>query len=202
MSDPNPELDNIILRARSGDLSAFDQLFLTFRDDVYRLAYSVTRRPEDAEDITQNTFVRLFSAIQRFRQGEPFRPWLLGVTIREARGYLRRVQRWRRKFERAVALVRHSEMGYLSAPAPAVAIPLPDLETTQIVHEAVATLNPEQRTVVTLRYYFDLSLAEMSNVLGVPLGTVKSRLHYAQRRLREELEANSDHGADEGRGLQ
>ncbi len=185
-------INDIILRAQSGDLSAFDQLFLAFKDDIYRLAYSVTHRPEDAEDITQNTFVRLFSAIHRFRPGEPFRPWLLGVAVREARGYLRRVQRWRRKFERVMTMLGRSERGHFSAPAPAVAIPPPDLETTQVVHEAVATLNPEQRAVVTLRYYFDLSLPEMSRVLGVPLGTVKSRLHHAQRRLREELELNGD----------
>ena len=153
---------------------------------AFRVAYVLLGTAADAEDAAQEGLVRAYLALGRFRAGEPFRPWLLQVVGNEARN--RRRARGRREglAERAIAAVRGGSGGMPASPPPELEALAG--ETQAEVRTALATLDDGERLVVTCRYLLGLSEAETAAALGIPTGTVKSRLHRGLRRLRDRLE--------------
>lgn len=179
-----PEAE-LVRRAQAGDADAYGELVTIHQAAAFRVAYVLLGSAADAEDAAQEGFVRAYLALGRFRAGEPFRPWLLQVVGNEARN--RRRARGRREGlgERAIAAFR-------GTPG-AGTVPPPELEalageTRREVREALAGLDDNERLVVTCRYLLGLSESETAAALGIPAGTVKSRLHRGLRRLRHALE--------------
>ncbi len=138
---------------------------------VYRLAYARTGSKEDAEDITQETFLRLVRAAPVFRDGEHCKAWLLRVAANCA-GDLHRSP-WRR---RSVPL---EEAGQMPAPEP---------PEDQGMEAAILTLPENYRVVVHLYYYEELSTGEIARLLGKREGTIRTRLSRARAMLREDLQ--------------
>jgi RNA polymerase sigma-70 factor (ECF subfamily) len=173
----------LVRHARDGDASAYGELVTMHQAAAFRVAYLLLGSAPDAEDAAQEGFVRAYLALARFRDGEPFRPWLLQVVGNEARN--RRRARGRREgmLARAISAVRGIDEPSAVAPE-RLAIAG---ETRAEVLEALATLDEGERLVVTCRYLLDLSEAETAAALGIPAGTVKSRLHRGLRRLRDRL---------------
>ena len=136
----------------------------------------------DAEDVVQEAFVKAYAALDRFRTGSPFRPWLLRIVANETRNLHRsagrRAARERRAWEAAEPLLRAGD-----GPADAA---LGEVRRAALV-DCLSRLPAAQRQVVTCRYLLDLDEAETAAVLGWPRGTVKSRLHRALRALRSQL---------------
>jgi len=128
--------------------------------------------------------VRAYLGLGRFRDGEPFRPWLLRVVGNEARN--RRRARGRREgmLARAVAAFRGGSPRRDAVPPERLVVAG---ETRTELHEALATLDDGERQVIVCRYLLELSEAETAAALGIPAGTVKSRLHRGLRRLRDRL---------------
>ncbi|MDQ1666220.1 MAG: hypothetical protein QOH75_2251 [Actinomycetota bacterium] len=130
----------------------------------------------DAEDVVQESFIKAYAALGRFREGAAFRPWLLQIVANETsnlhRAAGRRVARERSAWERTVPLLRAAE-----ADDPAAAL-LTQERHAQLVR-GLARLSEAHRQVVTCRYLLDLDVAETATVLRWPRGTVKSRLHRA-----------------------
>jgi RNA polymerase sigma factor (sigma-70 family) len=174
----------LVRRARAGDAGAYGELVTMHQAAAFRVAYLLLGSAADAEDAAQEGFVSAYLALSRFRDGEPFRPWLLAVVGNEARN--RRRARGRREGMLARA------MGAVRGGGEATAVPPERValagETSAEVHEALATLDDGERLVVTCRYLLELSEAETAAALGIPAGTVKSRLHRGLRRLRDRLE--------------
>jgi RNA polymerase sigma-70 factor (ECF subfamily) len=172
----------LVERARAGDPDAYGALVTMHQAAAFRVAYLLTGSEADAQDAAQEGFVRAYLALARFRVGDPFRPWLLTIVGNEARN--RRRARGRREglLERVAASFRGAGT---AAPAPDVVAIAG--ETQAEVRAALATLDPGEREVVTCRYLLDLSEAETAAALGIPSGTVKSRLHRGLRRLRDHL---------------
>jgi RNA polymerase sigma-70 factor (ECF subfamily) len=153
---------------------------------AFRVAVLLLGTVADAEDAAQEGFVRAYLALGRFRVGEPFRPWLLEVVGNEARN--RRRSRGRREglLERAASALRAGgPEGRAAGPEPAIIAG----ETNAELRAALASLDEGERQVVTCRYLLELNEAETAAALGIPAGTVKSRLHRGLRRLRDRLEA-------------
>lgn len=179
----------LVRRARDGDPDAYGELVTMHQAAAFRVAYLLLGSAADAEDAAQEGFVRAYLALGRFRDGEPFRPWLLEVVGNEARN--RRRARGRREgmLARAVTAFRGGTTG--SGPE-AATVPPERLalagETRAEVREALATLDEGERLVVVCRYLLELSEAETAAALRIPAGTVKSRLHRGLRRLRDRLE--------------
>jgi RNA polymerase sigma-70 factor (ECF subfamily) len=171
----------LVGRARAGDAAAYEELVRMHQQIAMRTAWLVTRNATDAEDAVQEAFVKAYRALGRFREGSPFRPWLLAIVANEARNRRRSVARSDRLALR-VAEVRPSGG---AAPSPEAAALL-DEERTVLV-EALNTMREEDRLVVGYRYLLGLSEAETAAALGVPVGTVKSRLSRALVRLRSAL---------------
>jgi len=141
----------------------------------------------DTEDVVQEAFVKAYEALDRFRPGAPFRPWLLRIVANETRNLHRasgrRAARERRSWELAERLLLTRSDG----PADAAL----SQERQEALVRGLARLSPPHRQVVTCRYLLDLDEAESAAVLGWPLGTVKSRLHRALARLRAVLDADA-----------
>lgn len=174
----------LVLRAQDGDAAAYGDLVTMHQAAAFRVAYLLLASAADAEDAAQEGFVKAYLALGRFRAGEPFRPWLLQVVGNEARN--RRRARWRR--EGVVARAFEAILGP-GAPAAASSETLVLAgETRAEVRAALLRLGEEERLVVTCRYLLDLSEAETAAALGIPVGTVKSRLHRGLRRLRADLD--------------
>jgi RNA polymerase sigma factor (sigma-70 family) len=177
---------------RGGDRDAYAELVSRHAPVAMRTA-ALLGAGGDAEDVVQEAFVKAYGALDRFHTGSPFRPWLLRIVANEARNLHRasgrRVARERRSWEQVQPLL-------LTRPDdPADAALSHERQGTLV--RGLAGLSPEHRQVVTCRYLLDLDEAETAAVLGWPRGTVKSRLHRALGKLRDLLDAESDHDPKE-----
>lgn len=176
----------LIDRARAGEVMAYEELVRRYQDVAVRTAY-VIAPSADVDDVVQEAFVKAYAALGRFRDGAPFRPWLLRIVANEARNRRRSAGRRTGLALRAAEDRRPSD----AAPSPESAVLAG--ETRRELLAAVNGLRPEDREVIGARYFLDLSEAEAAQTLGLPRGTVKSRLSRALGRLRERL-------ADDARG--
>jgi RNA polymerase sigma-70 factor, ECF subfamily len=173
------EETEFVRRARRGEVSAYEELVRRYQGIAHRTAYLITGRAAEAEDAAQQAFVKAYRALDRFDPDRPFRPWLLRIVGNEARN-LRRSAGRRASME--LALARQPEILEPSPEQEALA-----RERRELLLRALAGLNEADRQVVALRYFLDLSEAEMAEVMDVAPGTVKSRLSRALGRLRGSL---------------
>lgn len=155
---------------------AFEALVRQHREAIYRVAIRMTHRHEDADDLVQETFLRAYASFRRFRGEASTVTWLYRIVTNLALNLLRR----RSRFQRAAALFRRDWE--------AVAPPSVEQdETRRAVQVALETLPPPQRIVVVLFDVEGLSAAQIAEILDIPEGTVRSRLHHARRHLRRQL---------------
>ncbi|OGO54865.1 MAG: hypothetical protein A2V85_00470 [Chloroflexi bacterium RBG_16_72_14] len=173
----------MVRRAQAGDAEAYGDLVTMHQAAAFRVARLLAGSAAEAEDAAQEAFVKAYLALGRFRAGAPFRPWLLQVVGNEARNRRRALGRRTGLLDRAVIAFRGSAGA--GGPSPETAVLLGELRDE--VRAALLRLRDEERTIVACRYLLDLSEAETASALGVPPGTVKSRLHRAMGRLRSEL---------------
>jgi RNA polymerase sigma factor (sigma-70 family) len=177
-----PEEAELVERARRGDADAYEQIVQAHQTLAFRTAYLVLGDAGEAEDAAQEGFVKAFRALARFRRGAPFRPWLLQIVANEARNRRRSSGR-RARLELRVAA--ESPSGG-AAPSPEGALLAAERRASLLA--ALGELREEERLVIGLRYFLDLSEGETAAALGVRPGTVKSRLSRALARLREHAE--------------
>ena len=164
---------DLIRNARAGSAAAMEALYEAHRSMVYAVALGVCGNGPDADEVVQETFLRAFRALGDWRGEGRLSSWLYMITTRTAIN-------WRRRF--------------LPRPAPRVADEAPatedaavEAETAAELKRAIAALPARQRIVLTLRHMRGLSLADIADLQGCALGTVKSNLHHAVSRLREVL---------------
>ena len=160
----------LVERARQGDEDAYAELVTRYQALAARTAYVITGSDADAEEAAQEGFVKAFYALDRFREGAPFRPWLLRIVANEAINRRKAAGR-RLTVGLSVALDRPSSDTALSPEGAALAT-----ERRELVLAALRLMREEDRLVIAYRFFFDLSEAEMATALGVARGTVKSRL--------------------------
>lgn len=178
--DRPPDIDRkLASRARDGDLEAYAELVKRYEEVAFRVAWLICRSASDAEDATQEAFIKAYRAIDRLRVDASFRPWLLQIVANEARNRVR-------------AAVRRTRYETLAATAAAGAVPSAEAEAVDAVHRdklraAIDRLPDRERLIVACRYLLELSEAETAAVAGIPKGTAKSRLARAIDRMREDL---------------
>jgi len=156
-----------------------------YQDVAIRTAYLVC--PEaDADDAVQESFLKAYAALPRFRDGAPLRPWLLRIVTNEARNRRRSAGRRQGLAVRAAA-ASGDRLGGQTVPGPETVVIAE--ETRSELLAALGTLKDDDREVLGARFLLDLSEAETAETLGVPRGTVKSRTSRALARLRDALAA-------------
>ena len=169
----------LIELAAQKDEQAWEALIRAHQPSVFRLAYLFTGDPDDAEDVTQDAFVRAFRFINHFDRSRSFRPWLLSITANLARNRLRGFKRYIAALQSSArrdpdAFLAHDQN-------------LTGSEEAQNLWRVVRKLSHADQQVIYLRYFLELSEDETAAALDVPHGTVKSRLHRALSRLRDRL---------------
>jgi RNA polymerase sigma factor (sigma-70 family) len=179
----------LVERSKNGDQAAYGELVTRYQAIAARTAYVITGTAADAEDVAQDAFVKAYYALDRFRAGAPFRPWLLRIVANEA---INRRKAAGRRPTVGLSVVEDRASGdtALSPEASALAH-----ERRELVLDALRKMREEDRLVIAYRYFFDLSEVEMADALGVARGTVKSRLSRAIARLRATMEGDTLHDA-------
>ena len=173
----------LIAAAKAGDQRAYAQLLERHQAVAFRAAYLITGSAPEAEDATQEAFVKAWLSLGRFRRDAPFRPWLVRIAVNEARN--RRRGAGRRA--RLVLRLGPDSAGAGSARS-AENEALATAERARLA-SAVGQLREADQLVIAARYFIGLSEAETATALGVRRGTVKSRLSRALGRLQTQLEA-------------
>lgn len=177
----------LLRRMQADDLDAFEQFFVRYRTPIYRTAYGLTGDRQAAEEILQDTFARAYQRRSTLLPNVSPLPWLHRVALNLCYSRLGRRRLAQEPIGDSVAaLVRDKSI------EPAERAEQQELRA--IVRDGVAALPPKHQSVVVLYYLHGLSLQETAQILGVRLGTVKSRLHYALRGLRSHLEGDRRFG--------
>ena len=179
----------ILERCQAGDLDAFGELVARYQDRIYRTAYLLVGNRDDAQDVTQETFVKAFRNLRSFRRECAFSSWLHRILLNAAGNWLRDNRRHAQLSEAAPPVIGRSEEAEVS-PEEAVL----QHDRARRLQAALWDLPPHYREAMILRFYDELSYAEMAEVLDVPVGTVRSRLAKARELLYKRLrwEAFSD----------
>ncbi len=197
MPDPHltPDSDECLLsRLRDGDRGVFEVLVRRYERELFGYLRRYLGDDDLADDVFQNTFIAVFRTIDQYEPGRPARPWLYAIATNQAIDAIRRKNR--RAERRADALVATDDDGEVRPLFEL--IPAPDdgpndeadrAEQRELVRAAVDRLPEILRGVVILAYFQGMKYQEVADALGIPVGTVKSRLHAALNRLTEEWEA-------------
>lgn len=176
------EVQQDIQLAQDGSVEAFARVIQFYERTLYGLARTYVGRNEDCADVVQDTVMKAFRAIRTLREPAYFKTWMIQILINECR-------QWQRKKKRSPTV----ELSLLQIEEKSVQAPYEAIELT----EAVWKLEHELRIVVWLHYYEDLPIKQVALRVGVPEGTVKSRLHRARVLLAEELESSQERNVDD-----
>lgn len=174
------EEDRLVTKAKAGDQRAYAALLARHQAVAFRAAYLIAGSAPEAEDATQEACVKAWLALERFRAGAPFRPWLVRIAMNEARNR-------RRAAGRRAGLVLRLSPEFATVPS-AESAALEGEDRAQLA-AAVAHLREDDQLIIAARYFLGLSEAETAIALKLRRGTVKSRLSRALGRLQARLEA-------------
>jgi RNA polymerase sigma-70 factor (ECF subfamily) len=184
--DRNEKL--LVSKAKAGDVAAFEQLIEAYQKKVYNLALRMTGNQEDAADLAQEAFIRVFRSISGFKEQSSFSTWIYRITTNVCLDEIRK-----RKNRKVISIDEDIHMDDGEMKRQIVSDdPLPDemaerAELRNIVNDAINSLPEDQKVVITLRDLNGLSYEEIAQVLGIPGGTVKSRINRARQALRNVL---------------
>jgi RNA polymerase sigma-70 factor (ECF subfamily) len=182
------ETTRLMTAAKSGDDGAFDHLVQLLKGRAFHVATTMVGSHEDALELSQEAFLKVYRARETYRDGEPFLPWFHRILRNTCFSFLRKHRR----------LTRHSldaprdgedasswQIVDESAPAPLEGVEQDELRT--LFDEALTKLSARDREILVLRHFQELSYKEIAEALDIPEGTVMSRLFHARRRLKERL---------------
>lgn len=181
----------MIERFVAGDTTAFEVLFAKYRDYVYNISYQMVGNPDDASDLTQETFFRVWRALPHFQGNSQFSTWLYRITVNACISELRKRPKTPPiSIEDEDNLVplhgtedqRSAEQSFMRRLA------------QEHVRDLVHTLPADYKTVIVLRHFQDLSYQEIADIMGCSVGAIKIKLHRARKMFRSRYETNQQEG--------
>lgn len=177
--DKDPDA-RLVLACRNGDRVAYETLLTRYERPIFNVAIRMLGNPEDARDVVQTVFVRVFEKLHQFNFEHRFYSWIYRIAINESIDVLHSRNR--------TSALEEGEQDDLAVDG----TPLDDCHDAQrdaALQAAIMNLSPDYRAAIVLRHFADRSYQEMAEILGIPEKTVKSRLFTARQLLRAELEA-------------
>jgi RNA polymerase sigma-70 factor (ECF subfamily) len=182
------ELD-LVKRCQAGDTEAFDELVARYRTRVFSMIYNMVHNEQDAWDLAQDSFLKAWKSIKRFRGRSSFYTWLYRIVMNVTIDWVRKKQvKPAAEFDDAMQL---KEIDPASKTVPkADALPYETMERSEIrerIDQAVAQLTPEHRAVILMKEIEEMQYHEIAEALGCSIGTVMSRLFYARKKLQNLL---------------
>ena len=179
--------EELVARAKAGDLDSFNQLVSRWERPIYALAYRTLGREEDARDVVQEAFLRAYRGLKGFKGEAKFSSWLYRITLNLCRDWIRRERR-----APIVQVPEGTDPVELADERVQTSESVEDLvarrEMSDAVAKAMAELPEEQRTAIMLKEYHGLTFQEIAGMLDCPLSTVKTRLYQGLSVLRRRLE--------------
>jgi RNA polymerase sigma-70 factor (ECF subfamily) len=190
MDQPRTDEDQqLVARTQSGDASAFDQLVVKYTPRLYGLVYNMTSNHEDTNDLLQDVFAKAYKAIRGFRGKSSFYTWIHSIAVNMTLNFLKkRSRRYHLSLDDVDASIQNDKE-FLELTATSSPVREADLsELQRRLNEAMMKLSDEHRAVVTMFHIQGMPHAEISKILRVSEGTVRSRLFYANRQLQNYLD--------------
>ena len=169
----------VVVDERSEREAEFDRLADEHLLAAYRLAFAILREPSEAQDATHDAFVLAWSKWSTLRDVSRFDPWFDRILINTCRNRLKRAARRRAIDISSEVVDPHGD-------------PARNIADRDLVGTAIADLSPDHAIVVALRYYRDLTIDQIATRLGIPAGTVQSRLHYALKKLHDAIDPDGE----------
>jgi RNA polymerase sigma-70 factor (ECF subfamily) len=174
----------LIEQCRAGDASAVEHFVQTYQGDVYRLALSILDDSSEAEDATQEALLAALRALDSFHGASSLKTWLFSITINICRSHLQNYKRRER--------LKHVLGGILKIrKSPTVEDSAIQNVANKALWQSIHSMDEKHRIPIVLRYFHDLSVPEIANILQIPEGTVHSRLNSARRLLHDVLKEGS-----------
>lgn len=175
----NEDLTVLVSQARSGNKEAFGKLVEHYQRRIFAVAYGVVGNRQDAEDLTQEAFIKAYSAINSLKTDQSFYSWLLRITVNTGINYKKKLSE-----KSPIPLEQVDELIFPGESPEELA---ERQDSLQYITDLVAGLPPDHRAVLVLREIEGLSYDEIALAIDIPLGTVKSRLKYARDKLRQAI---------------
>lgn len=175
--DPFASDHDLVRRTLDGDRHAFQGLYERYKDKVFATVYRIVGNREEALDVAQDVFVKVYRDLSSFKFGSKFSTWLYRIAVNFSINKIHETERHGRIHQK---IARESELSRAERDLP-----------REKIQASIARLNPKLRTVIVLRYLQDLSYDEIAEALDISIGTVKSRLHLAHNALRDGLGLNT-----------
>jgi RNA polymerase sigma-70 factor (ECF subfamily) len=162
------ETDMLIEAMKLGDKNAFDCFIQKYHNELYYTALGIVRSEWDARDICQETFIKVFSSLNKLKDTSKIRQWMNRILINKCNDYFR--------YNKRVAVSNYIEVKSFSG--------VENVEKIDLL-KAILSLKEETRVVLTLRYFQGFPLKEIADILDIPIGTVKSRIYNGLKELRK-----------------
>ncbi len=187
----------LLQRYAAGEEGAFQELVGEYKDSVYAFLSTFLNRPDLVDDVFQETFIQLYVSRNTFDLSRPLRPWLFTIAANKAKDALRRRQRIdSTNLGSMFDSDEYSIDDVLNTLDSDMHLPHDDLiraETAGAVKQVIARMSAKLRKILILAYFHKFSYAEIAGILGIPVGTVKSRLHTAVGRFAKDWHASMAH---------
>ena len=165
-------MKKLVKKAQKGDQKAFLTLFQYYEEDIYRIAYVYVKNQNDALDIVQETACKSFCQIKTLKNPNYFKTWLVRITINSAISLLRKDRK-----------VVHLIPEFIET----ISSKNKDMSLHLTLKDLIDNLNENEKSVVLLKYYYDHTFIEISNILELPIGTVKNTLYRSLEKLRKQI---------------
>ncbi len=182
-TSPAPDVDVLIERCLTGDQVAWDQIVRMHWRKVFNLAYKFVGRHDEAEDLTQDIFLKIFKALHTFDRRANFQTWLISISRNLCIDHYRSVRKERETMAREVDSADLMPVSRERGPH----AELEQLDLRQLIRQALAELPPALKEAVVLRDLQEFSYQEIADKLGLPEGTVKSRINRGRLELARQL---------------
>ncbi|MFA2563586.1 sigma-70 family RNA polymerase sigma factor [Bacillus wiedmannii] len=171
------EYTDLIQLTLSGNKEAYSKLYDKTIQEVYKTAHFLIEDKTDVDDVVQEIYIQLYESLRKYDSKKPFRPWLIGLTIKQIHSYRRK--RWMRLriIKKAEEQRKPVQIDFSSD----VVSKISNQKLIELIHKLPYKL----KQVIILRYLHDYSQEEVAQILHIPIGTVKSRIHAALKKLRQ-----------------